>query len=713
MTTLQSTLRMSLIDDVSAKARVIGGALSGISKSTGAMTAPLRGISGQILAIGGAYLSVTEGVGGSFKAAASAQEALTEIGIKADLTGTQLEQLGQKMRKLAPDVNQSATDLTAGVDAMISMGTAASDAAGAIPAIGKAATATRATIQDLSSASSSAMQNLGVLPAEISKMLDGMASAGNAGAFELRDMAQYFPQLTASARSLGMNGVSGVNDMAAALQIARRGAGDASTAANNLSDFMGKIVTPQTIKNFKKFGVDVTKELEKANKNGISPIEHFIKLLDKKTQGGKGELLTQIFGDKQTLDFVRPMIADFKDYIRIRDEASKASGTVDAAFARRMQDANQKMKSFWISMENMGVSIGSKLIGPIGSAADEVADIFNTLESRFTVFDRVGYAMDGFWNGLSANGKGDFAQSAKDIKEFFFGVEDGSKAADQAGRVFGKFREWGASVRELTDAVKENPIAKFFGQMAGYGFELMVWGAGFAFLAGTVRKLASAMMLLSGASAAIAAVKALGQIANLAGGGSGLTAGGGGKPAAGGAAAAGGGWKATLLGLGRLGTAFAAGAGAYELGRQTVTGDTAYKRGQSLMPGIEDAAAAIWRAMPQPAVTSVPTNGAIAIQDAINARAAGFGGTTDNLPGKTKDDVGFGQAPITVEMLRQANAPQGVQEVHITNQQPPPPITIHAPITITGVSDPVAAANSAAKQMGDSVRAAREGAYTD
>ncbi|KQZ54626.1 hypothetical protein ASD54_04680 [Rhizobium sp. Root149] len=713
MTTLQSTLRMSLIDNVSAKARVIGGALSGISKTTGAMTAPLRGITGQILAIGGAYLSVTEGVGGSFKAAASAQEALTEIGIKSDMTGAQLEQLGQKMRSLAPAVNQSAKDLTTGVDVMISMGTAATDAAGAIPAIGKAATATRATIEDLSSASSSAMQNLGVLPAEISKMLDGMASAGNAGAFELRDMAQYFPQLTASARSLGMNGVSGVNDMAAALQIARRGAGDASTAANNLSDFMGKIVTPQTIKNFKKFGVDVTKELEKANKNGISPIEHFIKLLDQKTKGGKGELLTEIFGDKQTLDFVRPMIADFKDYIRIRDEANNASGTVDAAFQRRMQDANQKMKAFWISMENMGVAIGSRLLEPIGNAANEIANIFNTLESRFTVFDRIGYAMQGFWSGLSVDGKGDFAASARALKEFFFGVEDGSKAADQAGQVFAKFREWGSSVRELTEAIKANPIAQFFGQMAGYGFEFMVWGAGIAFLAGTVRKLASAMMLLSGASAALSAVKALGQIANLVGGGSGLVGAAGGGAAAGGAAAASGGWKATLLGLGRLGTAFAAGAGAYEFGRQTMTGDTAYKRGQALLPGVEDVAAALWRVAPQPSVPTVPTNGAIAIQDAINARAAGFGGTTNNLPGKTKDDVGYGQQPITVEMLRQANAPQGVQEVHVTNQQPPPPITIHAPITITGVSDPVAAANSAAKQMGDSVRAAREGAYSD
>ncbi|MGV1768024.1 hypothetical protein [Rhizobium rhizogenes] len=68
-------------------------------------------------------------------------------------------------------------------------------------------------------------------------------------------------------------------------------------------------------------------------------------------------------------------------------------------------------------------------------------------------------------------------------------------------------REWGASIRELADAIRENPLAQFFAEMSGYGFKLMLWGADIAFLAGTVRKLASAMLLLSGASSFIGALK--------------------------------------------------------------------------------------------------------------------------------------------------------------------------------------------------------------
>lgn len=236
MAALSSVLKLSLLDHVSGPARRVNGALNSLQRQSSSMMAPLRGVTSQLLAFGAGYVGITEGWSRTYTAAANAQAALSEMGIKANLTKEELGVLQKELTNLSPTVNQSTTDLMAGVDAMLTMGTAAKDARGAIPAIGKAATATGASIADLSNASSSAMQNLGVMPAEIGRMLDGMAYAGNSGAFELRDMAQYFPQLTASAQTLGIHGVEGVNDLAAALQIARRGAGDASTASNNLSD---------------------------------------------------------------------------------------------------------------------------------------------------------------------------------------------------------------------------------------------------------------------------------------------------------------------------------------------------------------------------------------------------------------------------------------------------------------------------------------------
>lgn len=507
MASLSSVLKLTLLDGVSGPIRKVNGAISSLNRQTAYMMTPLRGMTGQILAFGGAYLGVTEGWSRTYGAASQAQSALSEIGIKADLTQTQLGVLQKRLVDLSPKVNQSTADLMAGVDAMLTMGTAAKDAEGAIPAIGKAATATGASISDLSSASSSAMQNLGVLPVEIGRMLDGMAYSANAGAFEMKDMASFFPQLTASAQTLGIHGVEGVNDLAAALQIARRGAGDASTASNNLSDFMGKIVTPQTIKNFRKFGVDVTKELAKVKKSGISPIEHFIGLLDKKTQGGKGELLTQIFGDKQTLDFIRPMIAGFDDYIRIRNEANKANGTVADAYARRMEDANQKVKAFQISMENLGTSIGANLLGPVGEMAEDLAKVLGSLDSRFTVFDEFKSRFSGLLSGL---GMGDGTDALKGIRDLIFGAEDASGAADKYGRLFGQFQEYGKSLREFGKEIKDNPVAKFLSDLSPHYVSVLKWSAGFMLLAGAIRKFAAAMMLISGASMMLGMLKGLG-----------------------------------------------------------------------------------------------------------------------------------------------------------------------------------------------------------
>ncbi|CDZ43106.1 TP901 family phage tail tape measure protein [Neorhizobium galegae bv. officinalis] len=720
MATLQSTLRVSLLDDVTKRAKAITGALRGLQQQSSAWVSPFRSLTAQAVAFGGAYLGVTSGFSSTYQAAADTQAALTEVGIKASLSQTELGQLQRRLTELAPRVNQTSTELLAGVDAMLTMGASARDAEGAIPAVGKTATATGAAIADLSSASVSAMQNLNVMPSQIQKMLEGMTSAGNAGAFEMKDMAQYFPQLTASAKTLGMQGVPAVNDMAAALQIARRGAGDASTAANNLSDFMGKIMTPQTIKNFKKFGVDVTKELDKAHKKGISPIEHFIGLIDDKTKGGRGELLTQIFGDKQTLDFVRPMIAGFQDYLRIRGEADRANGVVADAYNRRMGDANQKVKSFQIGIQNLGTSIGNNLLKPVGDAAGYLADVLNTLDSRITVFDRVKFAAQGFISGLGFK-DGELSTIAKDWREFIFGVEDGSKAADQAGLIFKRFRDWGDDIRYFTTSITDNPIGRFLGDIAPYGLQIAAWSVGIGWLAGAVRKLASALFFLSGASALVSAfklAKGLAGILGVGGGAAAGAAGGAAASAAGGAAASTVAKGGLLARLAKMGIWGMAGMGAWDAAKASYTGDTPYKQGKTVLPDFTD----LLHLLGSKASSTLSTDGGPGFQEGMKAENDRFlsswleqhgggapkYGTTDTLAGKSADDAVRIDASSIAAMVQ----PTGTQDVRVTNPQPPN-ITIHAPISISGVVDPQAAAAAAVSKLGETTKAAVEAADTD
>jgi len=458
------------------------------------------------------YVGLRGGIETTIGEARRMQAALTEIGIKGDLSKWQVAALGKQLTALSPQVNQATADLVKGVDAMVTLGLDTDRAVAAMPAIGRAATATMSSVDDLSAASVAAMQNFGVMPAEIEKMLDAMTEAGNQGAFEVRDMAREFPALTASAKSLGIEGVKGITDMSAALQIARRGAGDASTAANNMANFLQKIMSPRVIKNFKTFGIDATKELQKAHKKGISPIEHFIGLVDKATKGGRADLLGQLFGDKQVLEFVRPMLADFKDYLKIRDDAERASGTAARAYAQRMQDAEQRIKALRIQVENLGRAAGNRFLQPIGDFAGHMASVLDTLDKRVTIFDKFWAAANGLAKGLGfKDAEAGLIRIGSLLEEGIFGKID-YQAGERLGRIFKQFEDWGKAVRSFSDAIVDNPIGRFAGQVASYGFQLMLASAAISMLASSMLKLGRAAAFLSGLTAAAGIIKGLAKV---------------------------------------------------------------------------------------------------------------------------------------------------------------------------------------------------------
>lgn len=754
MSVLQSTLKLTLLDAVSQRARAINRSLDGLTKHTSGMLAMSRSLA----AFGLTYFGATQGWDATYNAATKAQASLAEIGIKAGLTTTQLDAMHRRLTAISPKANQFTSELIKGVDVMASMGLTASQAMGSIEAIARTATATGASIEDLSKASVSAIQNLGVAPEEITKALDAMALAGNAGAFELRDMAQYMPQLSASAKTLGIDGVDGVADLAAALQVARRGTGDASTAATNLSDFMAKIVTPQTIKNFKKFGVNVTAELKKAHKNGISPIEHFIQLLDKHTQGGKGELLTQIFGDKQTLDFIRPMIADFKDYIRIREESERATGTVDSAFAKRMQTNVEKVKSLKLAIDNLGTAIGANMLTPVGDFAKHMSDILNTLDQRVTVLDRVETALQGFFHGLGFDGGKAFTDALKSVETFLFGVKDGSKSADEMGGIFAKFEGYGKTIKQFGLDIEETvgKIEKFFGlkpgtakntiaEIGSWGLTLGVASIGIGIAAGAISGLAKALLKLSGVSALIGGAKGLAALFGAISGG---------KvpklptapavvtktpPATSGLPPALLAWGARLtLWTGAAVALFEALDSVPHAGTESASKNDpeyfakreAYRRqfGEVQFEGGRHRAGL-------GAGPTTPYEGAITNWPAGFRPMSGL----ENHDGKRRDDANIGGGPpirtildsikglfststapvgtksVTIDQASIAAmvTPRGTQDVRVTNRDRPQ-VHVHlGGVSITGITDLASASSKAASQLGEKVRGAVESSFTD
>lgn len=348
----------------------------------------------EVVKVGAAYLALKQPLNqeGDF------EHHLRAFGNTAGMTAGELEGVRKQIRAMSVDVRQSNEAILGGVEVLVGKGMGAKEALLASTAIGRAATATGASMEDMSNLSFSVMSNLHVPVDKLGKALDIMAAAGKEGGFELKNMAQQFPQLTAAAASLGLTGTEAVASLGAALQVAMKGASDPSTAANNLANFLQKIASPEAKKNFEKLGIDIAQELADGVAAGQNPMEVAMQQIAAATgadldkvmadafdangkliEGAADKIserfkLGEIFGDKQVQDFIVPMLAGYQDYLKIKKKASEATGVVDQDFANMAETYNEAGKKMGLATDKLMGSIGKAVLPIITPIINKVAD---------------------------------------------------------------------------------------------------------------------------------------------------------------------------------------------------------------------------------------------------------------------------------------------------------------------------------------------------
>lgn len=314
----------------------------------------------------------------SVKAAQEYESRMTDIGQKANLARAATAKMGVDLLKAARAANQMPDAMQGGVDTLSGFGLDPRQATAMMRPIGKAATAYKAEITDLAAAGFAVHDNLKVSIADTSRVIDGMAAAGKAGAFEVKDMAQHMPSLTAAYQGLGQKGVSASNDLAAALQITRKGAGDSATAAGNLGNVLQKITSPATVKAFEKMGVDLPAALKRMYAEGKTPIEAIAELTNKTLKGDLSRM-GYLFEDAQVQAGLRPLIQNMQEYRRIREEAGKAGGTTDRDFAERMRDSAEQTKQLTVNAQTLGIQMGTVLLPAVNDLLSGAAAMASRL----------------------------------------------------------------------------------------------------------------------------------------------------------------------------------------------------------------------------------------------------------------------------------------------------------------------------------------------
>lgn len=297
------------------------------------------------------------------KAAMDFSSGMVDIAQKANLTQAQTDAMAQGILRAAEAAHQMPEVMRQGVDALSGFGIDPREAMQMIGPIGRLGTAMKVDIADGAAAASANLQNLKVGLSDTGKALDIMAAGGNVGAFEVKDMARYFPSLTAQAQALGQSGLGAVADLTAALEIARRGAGTSEEAATNVANLLAKINSPTVQNAFKKnFGVDLPAALKAAYAKGKTPMEALAEITQKAT-GGDLSKLGLVVEDMQAQSALRTLILNMQDYRKIRGDLAKSGGTVDAAFRQReAQDASVAWESFKGTMSNLAITLGATLL---------------------------------------------------------------------------------------------------------------------------------------------------------------------------------------------------------------------------------------------------------------------------------------------------------------------------------------------------------------
>jgi len=339
-------------------------------------------------AAGVAGLVASLGAGFAFaqliKSASQFEADLSEIGKTAGASEKQIAGLAVALKSLsAPSkTNLAPSILAAGVKDLVAQGLKLNDAVASMETLGKVAVATNSELTDVTKTGFQLQSALKIKPTELKATFDALAFAGKAGAFELKDMAQFMPTIASAATSLGIQGKDGAVALAAMMQMVRKDAPGAAEASTRLTDALLKMTAPDAVKNFTKFGVDIETVLKKAVKDGINPMDAAIGELIRVT--GKDPFkLSQIFGDKEAKLALMSLMKYKEEYEKLKAAAggTAAAGTVQADFEKSLKTFNGQLQTLQTSGELAALSLGAKLLPILTRLIEEILPIVNGVAS--------------------------------------------------------------------------------------------------------------------------------------------------------------------------------------------------------------------------------------------------------------------------------------------------------------------------------------------
>lgn len=358
-----------------------------------ALKAQRADLRGQAMETVGTAAAVGAPVALAMRTAVGFKDQTNDIAITGGFDAAEEQRLGDVLRGSALRWNQTQMDMAAGAQVLIAGGISnVKELEAYAPVMAKAATATRASMDDLGAVAIALDKNLGIGAAGLERSFNMLAHAGKSGQFELADMAKWLPQLTPQFAALGITGERAVAEIGASLQIAREGAGTNDEAANNFKNFLSKMTATETLKTFEKAGIDLKESMQELVGSGLTPMQSMLQIVtdyvgtkgpaaaaqyqktlaikdDQERESALNRLneaykLGELFADQQVLSFLRPAMANQQGLADIQKGSMAAAdqGTLDVDWKKRMESPKEQLKALTVNLSELGLTIGGMLL---------------------------------------------------------------------------------------------------------------------------------------------------------------------------------------------------------------------------------------------------------------------------------------------------------------------------------------------------------------
>lgn len=282
-----------------------------------------------------------------------------------------------------------------------------SQATSMLPSLMRASTASGALPEELATIGIRGMQNFGLKPDQMGHIFDMAIAAGQAGGFELKDMAKWLPQQMAAAKLTGFNGDAGLAKLLAANQAAAITAGTKDEAGNNLANLLQKVASKEVATNVKNVtGYDLTGSIAANKAKGLDALDVFVGIIDKYTAGNKayqdlqtrlatasdderrnimqsqvdilqGSSIGQVIQDQQAIKALVGIMGN-REYMRdAKKKILNSDGTTDTNFEVIANEAafkKQQADNQWLNAEQSVFGDLTQMIGDLmGGFADWAA----------------------------------------------------------------------------------------------------------------------------------------------------------------------------------------------------------------------------------------------------------------------------------------------------------------------------------------------------